>query len=113
MAVCLLGLSACNTKQDFIQGTYVKSDKSEYGIARDTLIIMQTDGNNYLIDFHVSYQAVRNGKVLLPHHRNDKFSASWDPSKEQLNETVSGRIYTFQPDKNTMMLNAGVFYKIK
>lgn len=117
MAVCLLAVSACRnaskTNQDFIPGTYVKSDKSAYGIAEDTVFITQTGGKNYLVDFHVTYQAIRDGRLLLPHHKKEKLNASWDASKEQLTETVTGRTYTFQPDKQRMMLNAGVFRKIK
>jgi len=117
MAVCLLAVSACRnaskTNQDFIPGTYVKSNKSTYGIAEDTVFITRTGGKNYLVDFHVTYQAIRDGRRLPPRHKDDQLSALWDASKEQLTETVTGRTYTFQPDKQRMMLNAGVFRKIK
>lgn len=117
IAVCLLAVSACqNTsslKQDFITGTYVQSGQSKYGVADDTLVIIQADGNHYLIDFEVTYQAIRDGKLLPKHRKKDTLSAVWDAGKEQLQETKSGRTYTFEPDKKIMRLNDGIFQKIK
>lgn len=117
MAACLLAVSACQnaakTKQNFIPGTYVKSDKGEYGVAKDTLVISQTEDNNYVVDFRVTYQAIRDGQLLPEHHKDDKLSAVWDESKMQLTETISGRIYTFEPDKQIMRLKNGVFRKLK
>jgi len=117
MAVCLLAVSACQnaskSKQDFITGTYVQSGKSNYGVADDTLVISHEDGNNYLIDFKVTYQAIREGKLLPKHRKDDTLSAIWDVDRQQLQETKSGRTYTFEPDKKIMRLNDGIFQKIK
>ena len=118
MAVCLLAVSACQnaakTKESFIPGIYVDSTQGEYGKAKDTLVIKHLDGANYQIDFKTSFQAIRDGKLLPVHHKNDTLGATWDAQKEQLIEIVSGKVYTFQPDKHTMMLNNnGIFQKIK
>ncbi|WPV02148.1 hypothetical protein SNE26_10210 [Mucilaginibacter sp. cycad4] len=109
MAVCLLTVSACHNatkgKQNFIPGTYVDSTQTEYGKAMDTLVIKHLDGPNYQIDSRATKQAIRDGKVLPAHHESNKRGATWDTQKEQLIEIVSGRVYTFQPYKHTMMLN--------
>lgn len=117
MAVALLAVSACQnatqSEQNFIPGTYVKSGQTEYGNAKDTLVIKHLDGPNYQINFRTTYQAIHEGKPLPVHHKSDTLEATWDSQKEQLIETVSGRVYTFQPDKHTMMLNNnGVLKKI-
>jgi hypothetical protein len=117
MAVALLAVSACQnatqSKQDFIPGTYVDSVQSEYGKAKDTVNIKHLDGPNYQIEFRTTYQAIREGKLSPVRHKKDIVGATWDAQKEQLIENVSQSIYTFQPDKHTLMLNSkGVLQKI-
>lgn len=117
MAACLLLLAACQNpgkdKQDFIPGTYVKSAKSEYSIADDTLIIRHTDGSSYQITQRTTYQAIRDGKLLPKKHMVQHLDASWDDSKQELDETTTGKVYQVDPIKQILTIKRLTYHKIR
>ncbi|QEM15704.1 hypothetical protein [Mucilaginibacter rubeus] len=117
MAACLLLLAACQNpgkdKQDFIPGTYVKSAKSEYSIADDTLIIEHTNGTSYKITQRTTYQAIRDGKLLPKKHLVHYLNASWDDSKQELDETTTGKVYHADPLKQVLTIKNLTYHKIR
>lgn len=116
MAGAILLLAACQSKnkqtQDFIPGTYVNAAKGEYAIANDTLLIKPIDGNNYQITRRTTYQAIRDGKLLPRHHKEQKLNAVWDSGKQELDETIAGRIFHFDANKRLLLINQAVYHKI-
>ncbi|MBB6108683.1 hypothetical protein SAMN05421821_10282 [Mucilaginibacter lappiensis] len=117
MAACLLLLAACQNpskkKQDFIPGTYVQHSKGEYGVADDTLIIQHADGSSYQITQRTTYQAIREGKLLPKKHRVQNLDASWDDTKQELDETTTGRVYHVDLDKNALIIKQSSYLKIR
>ena len=115
MVGAILLLAACQSKnqtQDFIPGTYVNSAKGEYAIANDTLLIQLINVNNYQIIRRTTYQAIRNGKLLPKHHKEQKLNAVWDSGKQELDETITGRIFHFDENKRLLLINQAVYHKI-
>jgi hypothetical protein len=117
MAACLSLLAACQNpgknKQDYIPGTYVKSAKSEYSIADDTLIIQHADGNSYQITQRTTYQAIRDGKLLPKKQLVKHLDASWDDSKQELDETTTGKVYHIDPAKQVLTIKQLTYHKIR
>jgi hypothetical protein len=113
-AICLL--AACQSKtakvQSFIDGIYVNHAQSEYGIADDTLIIKQVDGNNYQIMRRTTYQAIRNGKLFPKHSKVQNLNAIWDSNKQELDELITGRVFRFDVAKKLLLINQASYHKI-
>jgi hypothetical protein len=116
MMVGLLFLAACQSRssqtQDFIPGTYVNSAKGEYAIANDTIVITSTSENLYLLTRKTTYQAIRDGKLLPKHRQVQQFQTIWNGGKQELNETLSGRVFRFDTDKKLLLLNRAVYRKV-
>ena len=116
-AVISLLMAACQSQtsktQDFIPGTYVNFAKGDYAIANDTLLITQLSDNNYQLIRKTTYQAIRNGKLLPKHHKTDKLVAVYDPQKLELDETTTGRVFRFDPDKHILLIKQASYQKIK
>jgi len=116
MIAAILLLAACQSKnkqtQDFIPGAYVNSAKGEYSIANDTLLIQPIDGTHYQIIRRTTYQAIRDGKTLPTHHKEQKLNAVWDSAKQELDETITGRIFHFDEAKQLLLINQAVYHKI-
>ncbi|SDH53289.1 hypothetical protein ACQ86K_12920 [Mucilaginibacter sp. P19] len=109
-------IAACHSKsakvQLFIDGIYVNHAQSEYSIADDTLVFTHTDNQHYLIKRNTGYQAIRNGKLLSKKHKLEKVEGDYDSATELLNETNTGRVFRFDPDKGILMLKQAVYRKI-
>lgn len=115
-ALVAIILAACNSKQDsvlsFIPGTYVNSAKGEYAQAEDTLTITVVSDNNYQIIRKTTYQAIRDGKLLPKRHQVQKLNAVWDSGKQELDETVTGKIFLFDRNKRLLLINQATYNKI-
>jgi len=116
MVGALLLLAACQSKNSpkkaFIAGTYSNSDKGEYAVADDTLVIRQVDDNNYQITRKTTYQAIRNGHLLPKHQKVQILNSVWDSNKQELDEVTTGRIFRFDADKKLLLINQASYQKI-
>jgi hypothetical protein len=109
-------IAGCQCKsakvQSFIDGTYVNHAQSEYAIADDTLTFSHTDGNHYIIIRKTGYRAIRDGKLLPKKHQLEKAEGDYDSKKGLLTETITGRIFRFDPDKGMLILKQAVYRKL-
>jgi hypothetical protein len=109
-------VGACQSKsakvESFIDGIYVNHVQSEYAIADDTLIFTHTNNQHYIITRNTGYQAIRNGKLLPKKHKLEKVEGDYDNSTELLNETTTGRVFRFNPDKGILILKRAIYRKI-
>jgi len=116
-AACLSLLAACQNpsqkKQDFIPGTYVQKSKGEYGMADDTLIIKHSESSNYHITQRTTYQAIRDGKLLPKKHKVRDFDAAWDDTRQELDETTTGKVYHVDPEKDMLTIKGFAYHKIR
>jgi type IV pilus biogenesis protein CpaD/CtpE len=115
-AAVVLLMASCQFKstqtQSAIPGTYVNYAKGEFGEANDTLVIVQVDGNSYLITRKTTYRAIRNGKLLSKHRKVKKLNGTWDVQKQELDETTTGRIFRFDVAKRLLLINQAKYSKI-
>jgi len=116
MVIGMADIAACQSKsgkvQAFIEGSYVNHAQSEYAIADDTLVFTHTDANHYIITRNTGYQAIRDGKLLPKKFKHGKFDGIYDPQNRVLNETTTGRLFRFDPDKGVLLLNQAVYQKV-
>jgi hypothetical protein len=113
-AICLL--PACQSKttkvKAFIDGIYVNHAQSEYSIADDTLTFTNTDAGHYIIMRNTGYQAIRNNKLLPKKHKLEKLEGNYDSQTNLLNETTTGRVFHFNPDKRILILKQAAYRKL-
>jgi hypothetical protein len=109
-------LAACQNKsgkvQEFIDGIYVNHAQNSYGVGDDTITFTHTDASHYIITRNTGYQAVRNGDTLPKKFKREKLEGIYDSQNRVLNETVTGRLFRFDPDKGVMLLKQAVYRKL-
>ena len=108
--------AACQSKstkvQAFIDGIYVNHARSAYAMADDTLTFTHMDGLNYLITRNTGYRAIRDGKLLPTKLKHEQVEGDYDPQTNLLNETTTGRVFRFNPDKGILLLKQAVYQKL-
>ena len=116
LALLVIGLASCHNEGDtikaFIPGTYVKTANSSYSTAWDTLKITPLAGNAFLIGHFTGYQPSRNGKALLKRFKKEKQTAVYDPQKQVLEETTSGRMFLFDSAGRVLLVGPAKYQKI-
>ena len=112
----LLLLASCQSASDkivsFIPGTYVYNAKGEYSQAEDTLVIRLLSGEAYQIRHRTGFQPIREGKLLTKRWKVQLLNGNYDRDKQLLFETTNGRVFRFDPDKGTLLVNSAVYRKL-
>lgn len=115
-------LTGCNsvlknddTIQSFIPGTYTSHLVGEYSIAEDTLVISKVSnkGNAYTIVRHISYQRIIEKKAQPMEYKIEKWVAIYNEQDKLLYEQKDGKIISFTPEKNMLLLGSAEYQKIK
>ncbi|NVM62159.1 hypothetical protein FHW88_000435 [Mucilaginibacter sp. SG538B] len=116
MLFCIVFIVACQSKsakvQAFIDGVYINHAQSEYAMADDTLTFTHTAGRHYLITRNTGYRAIRDGKLLRKKLKHEQVEGDYDPQTNRLNETTTGRVFRFDPDKGVLLLKQAVYRKL-
>lgn len=99
---------------DFIPGTYVSQQQSEYSVANDTLVITSAQGteNIYLITKKTGYRRIDNGKPQAPEYKVKKLTGNWDAQKQLLTIMQNGLLISFQPEQNKLMIGSNEYWKL-
>lgn len=100
--------------QSFIPGTYSSHIEGEYSIADDTLVIskVSNNGNAYTIVRHISYQRIIEKKIQALEYKTEKLMAIYDEKDKVLYEQKYGKIISFAPEKNMLLLGSSGYKKI-
>jgi hypothetical protein len=109
--------SACTTDKvkSFIPGTYIDSATSEYSMVNDTLTIRQSESesNKYFINRKTAFQRISEGKAGKLEYETEQWIAIYDKASQILNETAKGKVITFYPETNRLMVGKREYRKIK
>ncbi|TDH18152.1 hypothetical protein EXU57_24180 [Segetibacter sp. 3557_3] len=114
-----LALTCCNTAEqsfeELIPGIYVRPVASEYSIGTDTLEILAAseDRRNYYIHRRCSYRRVVRGKLSPTKRKTEKWVAIYRPEQKTLNEITKGKVLSFVPEKNLLLVGKAEYKKIK
>lgn len=100
--------------RSFIPGTYVNQASSEYSTAYDTLVIEQTDekSNNYLIHRKTAFRRITGGRPGKREYETEEWKAVYDEGTKSMIESSSGKVFTFYPESNYLMLGRREYQKI-
>ena len=107
--------NATEKVKSYMQGTYVRAFEGEYSKGNDTLIIDQPDENNnyYIIKHNSSYQKIRNKQLLPLEYKTEDWIAFLNEQTNVLEEQKKGKLISFLPDENALLLGSNKFEKIK
>lgn len=107
--------NATEKVKSYMQGTYARVFEGEYSKGNDTLIIDQPDKNNnyYTIKHNSSYQKIRNKQLLPVEYKTEDWIAIFNEQTNVLEEQKKGKLISFLPDENALLLGSSKFKKIK
>lgn len=119
MTVFILSLFSCSSKTDeiraFIPGIYARFSDHEMRKEYDTLrieVISQV-GNNYRLLRSSTFQRKMDGQSFPWENTKEEWTAIYDESKRVLNETKKGKVISFVPEKNILLVGTTEYKKIK
>jgi hypothetical protein len=119
MAVSIFSLFSCSITADkirtFIPGTYARFSDHEMRKEYDTINIevVSAAGNNYRLLRSSTFQRKMDGQSFPWEHTNEEWTAIYDESKRVLNETRKGKVISFVPEKNILLVGTTEYKKIK
>ena len=119
MTVFILSLFSCSSKTDeiraFIPGTYARFSDHEMRKEYDTLSIevISEAGNNYRLLRSSTFQRKMDGQSFPWEQTKEEWTAIYDSQKKILNETKKGKVISFVPEKNILLVGTTEYKKIK
>ncbi|RNL54620.1 hypothetical protein D7004_07475 [Pedobacter jejuensis] len=108
-------LAACNSEKStrsFITGTYVSQSEGEYSIASDTLVIEASESNNYIIHRKTGFKRITEGKQGKLEYETEEWNALYDEGTNALTETKKGKVITFYPEANKLLVGKREYRKL-
>jgi hypothetical protein len=116
----LLLLLACETNKsdeirEFIPGTYARFSDHEMRKEYDTIKIdvISEAGNNYRLIRSSSFQRKLDGKEFPWEYTKEEWTGVYDENKRVLNETRKGKVISFVPEKNILLVGTTEYKKLK
>ena len=119
MAVSILSLFSCTSKTDeiraFMPGIYARFSNHEMRKEYDTLSIeiISLAGNNYRLIRSSTFQRKMDGQNFPWEHTKEESTAIYDDSRKILNETRKGKVISFVPERNILLVGTTEYKKIK
>ncbi len=98
---------------DFIPGTYVRSVINEFSVGRDTLVIIAVGNLSYSIIHKGSYHRIKEGALLPQKSVAENWLATYDKNNQVLVEAKKGKIISFNPSENILLVGTSPYKKIK
>ena len=112
--LCIIFYSCSqDNNPNFIPGTYVREVKNEFSVGRDTLVIGAVNPNTYTVIHKGTYRQIRDGKLLPVKSISENWPVSYDENKKVLMESKRGKIISFDPSKNILLVGSSPYKKIK
>jgi hypothetical protein len=115
----LLMLACTPNKADevraFIPGTYARFSDHEMRMEYDTIKIdlIGASGNNYRLVRSSSFQKKLDGMELPWEYTKEEWTAVYDENTTVLNETRKGKVISFVPENNILLVGTTEYKKLK
>ena len=100
-------------KKSFIPGTYFRKINNEFSVGYDTLIISALNDNMYEILKNASFNRIRNETILPTERRSEKWTAMYNKDEQVLHEIQKGKVITFLPNEDALLVGSSKYKKIK
>ena len=114
-AAVLLFVTACKQTTDtrsFIAGVYVNQSEGEYSIASDTLVIEASESNNYSIYRKTGFRRITDSMSGKREYEIEQWHAIYDEGTKTLTETKKGKLITFYPKANKLLVGKREYKKL-
>ena len=115
--VLLPTIISCTHHEDlvkgFIPGTYTRQIRGQYSKGQDLLDISRANENIFLIIHRSHYERLLNGKWQAPETKSEQWVAIYDEKDKVLREQQKGKIFSFIPEKNELLLGTAEYIKQK
>lgn len=119
MAIFISPLFYCSSKPDeiraFIPGTYARFSDHEMRKEYDTLSIeiISDAGNNYRLLHSSTFQRKMDAQSFPWEHTKEEWTAIYDSHRKILNETRKGKVISFDPENNLLLVGTTEYKKMK
>ena len=117
VALMLLAVSCkdpeTNNIKSFIPGTYSKKVINEFNSGETVLLVKPVSGNIYSITRISTFRKKRNGKLLPLVKKTETWTAIYNSNEQVLHETQKGKIISFIPNNNLLLVGSSEYKKIK
>lgn len=99
--------------REFIPGVYERSINNEFSKGNDQLIVRLLQGNVYTIEKRSAVTRIRNGIVLPIQYDTAVWTGIYDKESQVIYEQQKGKVISFLPKENKLLVGASVYRKIK
>jgi hypothetical protein len=119
--IAMINLLSCSNENSthkilsLIPGVYVRTFAGEFSTGHDTLFISQPDSKNnyYTVRHNSSYQKIREKQVRPLEYKSENWTALFNEKDNVLVEQKKGKVISFLPEENSLLLGNSKFHKIK
>lgn len=101
------------TVEAFIPGVYVREFSHEFAFGYDTLELRLVRGHTYSIQKRSGYQRVREGAAPEAVRHVEKWTGLYNEREQHIMEQKRGKLLTFHPAEQKLLLGAVAYYKVK
>jgi len=112
MGLGMLAGCLADKTREFIPGTYVNIAGGKYSLADDTLVIVPSGSNNYLIERRTGFNRLRDGLKGKREYEKESWNVIYDEGTKTLQETRLGKLITFYPDSAILKVGKRVYKKL-
>ena len=111
----LMPLATCFTKQEIIEGTFVRTINHEYAIGDDTLFIRALNRSVYQVEKRARFQRTikGRGRVSPVESQNRAWTGFYDEAKNIILEDKLGKILVFSQDKDLVLMGSLEYKRAK
>ena len=99
--------------KDFIPGVYERRINNEYSRGDDKLIVTQRQGNTYTIEKRSAIIRIRGGVELPVRYDTVLWTGIYDSRTQVIYEQKKGKVISFRPKENKLLVGASVYRKVK
>jgi hypothetical protein len=107
--------------RDFIPGTYAHAftdslNETTNTIGIDTLEIIKATGGGsdlYEIERRMKFKRTVDGQIKPDEYKTENWKGIYDKEKKVIQETSKGKIISFIPEKNVLLVNSTEYKKLK
>lgn len=98
---------------DFIPGVYERRINNEYSKGSDQLIVTQQQGNVYTIEKRSAIVRIQDGVKLPVKYDTAIWTGIYDSKDQVIYEQRKGKVISFKPKENKLLVGASVYRKVR
>jgi len=108
-------LSKSNDIKESIPGEYIYTGGTEFSRGTDTLNISEYDvkAGTYVIIRKTGFTRIVDGIPQVKEYKTEKMMATYDEQKHQLQDTKTGRLLSFNNNRDELLFGTAPYRKIK